>query len=240
MTRFLAALCLLLSASLQAAPALHDDLPLSYLEHTGTTQEKPPLVIFLHGYGSNELDLFGLKDLLPQQYTYLSVRAPLTLGPGRYQWFRAHNEDTDYNGDTGDLKRSQQRLADFVAKATAKYQTDPNRVVVVGFSQGAMMSYELALREPALVRGIAALSGKILPVVRTEVSTSPALQALAVFIGHGTADQRVQYWGATQAVSFLAPLKITPQVHSYPGMGHSISETEVIDLRLWLQKLLGA
>ena len=61
-------------------------------------------------------------------------------------------------------------IKDFVGQATAKYHTQPDRVFLVGFSQGAIMSYEVALRDPQLVRGIAALSGSVLPVLKAQVA----------------------------------------------------------------------
>ncbi len=139
------------------------------MEQANPDSREQPLVIFLHGYGSNEQDLFGIKDELPSEYNYLSVRAPMVMQEGSYQWFRKKGEGA-YNGETDDLKSSGQVLLDFVAQAAKKYHTQPHKVFLVGFSQGAIMSYEVALRHPEAVGGIAALSGRILPVlqVRTE------------------------------------------------------------------------
>jgi phospholipase/carboxylesterase len=236
MLKFLALLTLLASATVHAQPPLQTDLPLKYLEQTNADTQNQPLVIFLHGYGSNEQDLFGIKDDLPASYTYLSVRAPMTLEEGSYQWFRKKGEGA-YNGETDDLKTSGQVLQDFIAQAAKKYHTEPDKVVLVGFSQGAIMSYEVALRHPEAVGAIAALSGRILPVLKSALKPDEKRQALAIFIGHGKEDKRLPYKDGTEANSLLQSISLTPEFHGYEGLGHSISAAEVEDLNAWLQRL---
>ena len=236
MLKFLALLTLLASATVHAQPPLQTDLPLKYLEQTNADTQNQPLVIFLHGYGSNEQDLFGIKDDLPASYTYLSVRAPMTMEEGSYQWFRKKGEGA-YNGETDDLKTSGQVLQDFIAQAAKKYHTEPDKVVLVGFSQGAIMSYEVALRHPEAVGAIAALSGRILPVLKSALKPDEKRQALAIFIGHGKEDNRLPYKDGTEANSLLQSISLTPEFHGYEGLGHSISAAEVEDLNAWLQRL---
>ncbi|NVZ66008.1 dienelactone hydrolase family protein [Pseudomonas gingeri] len=233
------ALALLLTCSLaQAQPALLADMPLTYLEQANPDTHDQPLVIFLHGYGSNEEDLFGIKDDLPANYTVLSVRGRLELDLGSYQWFHKRTDVAQYDGNSEDLKLSAEAVTDFIRRVTEKYHTQPDKVFLVGFSQGAMMTYEVALRHPEVLRGIAALSGRVLPVVRTQVGSASSYRPLSVFIGHGTADPQVPYAGATDALAFLKGLSIEPQFHSYPGVGHTISGPEVKDLANWISASL--
>ncbi|WDU65477.1 alpha/beta fold hydrolase [Pseudomonas poae] len=228
----------LVAGAAHADETLHSDLPLAYLEQTQGDARNEPLVIFLHGFGSNEQDLFGIKDALPSTWTYLSARAPMPVDPHGYRWFTKTPGNGDYNGETADLQRSARLIKDFVTQATAKYHTQPDRVFLVGFSQGAIMSYEVGLREPGLVRGIAALSGSVLPVLKAELKPDERLKKLAIFIGHGTLDQALPYASATRANEVLSGLGLTPELHGYPGMNHTISEAEVQDLKAWLEKSL--
>jgi len=228
----------LVAGAAQADTSLHTDLPLSYLEQTQGDARNQPLVIFLHGFGSNEEDLFGIKDALPSTWTYLSARAPMPVDPHGFRWFTKTPGDGEYNGETADLQRSATLLEDFVTQATAKYHTQSDRVFLVGFSQGAIMSYEVGLRKPALVRGIAALSGSVLPVLKAELKPDERLKQLAIFIGHGTLDQALPYTSATRANEVLTGLGLTPEFHGYAGMPHTISEAEVQDLKAWLEKSL--
>ncbi|MCF5721810.1 alpha/beta hydrolase [Pseudomonas syringae] len=233
------ALALTLIASVaHADETLHTDLALSYLEQTQGDARNEPLVIFLHGFGSNEQDLFGIKDALPPSWTYLSVRAPMPVGPNGYRWFTKTTGEDEYNGETADLQRSARLIEDFVTQATAKYHTQSHRVFLVGFSQGAIMSYEVGLRKPALVRGIAALSGSVLPVLKAELKADASREELAIFIGHGTLDQALPYVSATRANDVLLGLGLKPAFHGYPGMPHTVSEAEVQDLKAWLEKSL--
>ncbi|CAI8917407.1 phospholipase/carboxylesterase [Pseudomonas sp. IT-P171] len=236
MLKVLALLTLLASAAVHAQTPLHTDLPLKYLAQANPESVNQPLVIFLHGYGSNEQDLFGIKDELPAQYNFLSVRAPMVMEEGSYQWFRKKGEGA-YNGETDDLKASGQVLLDFISQAAKKYHTEPNKVFLVGFSQGAIMSYEVALRHPEAVGGIAALSGRILPVLKSALKPDEKRQKLAIFIGHGTADKRLPFNDGTEADSLLQSLSLKLEFHAYPGVGHSISATEMQDLSAWLQRL---
>ncbi|WP_439862508.1 alpha/beta hydrolase [Pseudomonas antarctica] len=228
----------LLAGAAHADSSLHTDLPLSYLEQTQSDARNQPLVIFLHGFGSNEEDLFGIKDSLPSTWTYLSARAPMPVAPSGYRWFAKKAGEGDYNGETADLQRSAKLIEAFVTQATAKYHTQSDRVFLVGFSQGAIMSYEVGLRQPALVRGIAALSGSILPVLKAELKPRASLDQLAIFIGHGTSDQALPYASATRANEVLTGLGLKPEFHGYPGMPHTVSDAEVQDLKAWLEKSL--
>jgi phospholipase/carboxylesterase len=233
------ALALTLMASIAHADSeLHTDLPLAYLEQTQGDARNEPLVIFLHGFGSNEEDLFGIKDALPSTWTYLSARAPTPVQPNGFRWFTKTPGDGDYDGVTADLHSSAQLIKDFVGQATAKYHTQPDRVFLVGFSQGAIMAYEVALRDPQLVRGIAALSGSVLPVLKAELKPDERLNTLAIFIGHGTLDQALPYASATRANEVLVGLGLKPEFHGYPGMNHTVSEAEVQDLKAWLETSL--
>lgn len=236
MLKILALLTLLASTVVHAQTPLQTDLPLKYLEQANADSNHQPLVIFLHGYGSNEQDLFDIKDDLPASYTYLSVRAPLVMEAGSYQWFRKKGEGA-YNGETDDLKSSGQLLLDFVAQAAKKYHTEPEKVFLVGFSQGAIMSYEVGLRHPEALGGIAALSGRILPVLKSELVPDEKRQSLAIFIGHGEQDKRLPYSDGTEANSLLQSVSLEPEFHGYPGVGHNISADEIQDLSAWLQRL---
>ena len=228
----------LVVGSAHAEATLHTDLPLSYLEQTQGEARNEPLVIFLHGFGSDEQDLFGLKDALPSTWTYLSARAPMPVEPSGYRWFAKKPGDGDYDGETADLQRSAQLIEEFVTQATAKYHTQADRVFLVGFSQGAIMSYEVGLRKPALVRGIAALSGSVLPVLKAELKPDASLDRLAIFIGHGTLDQALPYASASRANEVLLGLGLKPAFHGYVGMPHTVSEAEIQDLKAWLENSL--
>ncbi|MFY1663820.1 alpha/beta hydrolase [Pseudomonas sp. Pseu.R1] len=238
MMKFFAALLCVFTGFARAEPALLTDLALPYLAAAPADSKDKPLIIFLHGYGSDEGDLFGIKDELPKDATYLSVRAPLEVDGGGYKWFTQDTDQAEYEGVTSDVDKSTDLLRTFIEQATEKYATQPNKVILVGFSQGAMMSYQIGLQHPELVRGIAPLSGKILASLNAKLKAEDRRKALKVFIGHGEADNRVPFTGATEARTVLENLLISPEFHSYAGAGHTITSDEVRDLKRWVEAQL--
>lgn len=216
---------------------LHIDLPLKYIVQAPADPRNKPLVIFLHGFTRNEEDLFHLKKDFHPDFTYISVRAPLPIYSG-HQWFSLQMPSGGLAQVGQEIKDSSKLLADFVKAAAQKYQTDTEKVFLVGFSQGAMMSYELALRRPTVVRGIAALSGAMLPIVQNQMTPGRDLKNLAVFIGHGTEDNRIPLDSASAANSTLSKTSITPTFHSYEGLGHTINHKELADINAWIKHTL--
>ena len=220
-------LCILCTG-VRAQSSLQRDLPLKYLVQTpAISSPHPPVIILMHGYGSNEEDLFDLKDKLPKNFLVVSVRAPLKLARDAYQWYRKETINAD-------LKNSATAVKSFIAAIVAKYHADASRVYLSGFSQGGMMSYEVGLNAPELLKGIAPLSGMIIESMKPQMPPSAALKKLRIFVGHGDADNRIQYSEAVEAVTYLKKLQLSPEFHTYKGMQHSISEEELKDLVRWL------
>ena len=235
MKNFSALFLFLLSLSLSAQ--LQSGLSLSYLVREPSVKtEKTPVVILLHGYGSNEADLFGLHSQLPAHFLVISARAPIALSENSFQWFRMETVNGVMQGNSQDLKSSSEKIKAFIKEVTASYKADPKQVYLCGFSQGGTMCYEVGLSSPGLLKGIAPLSGKIFESLKPQVKPTPALKALSIFIGHGDADTRVAYNYATEAESYLKKLGLEPALHTYKGLPHSISQAELKDLRLWLEK----
>lgn len=217
---------------------LHTDLSLKYLSQHAVDTANKPMIIFLHGYGSNEEDLFELKNEFLSDYTYLSVRAPMELYQGSYQWFTLQAPLASSQDAQQQVKDHAILLQKFIAEAVIKYKTSAQKVLLIGFSQGAIMSYELAIKNPSAVKGIIALSGRISPLLLPEITPGMDLGKLAVFIGHGTKDDRIHVRDAVSANDVLSKTSITPEYHEYPGLGHSINMTELADIKAWILKTL--
>ncbi|MBX2907920.1 MAG: dienelactone hydrolase family protein [Taibaiella sp.] len=222
---------------LGASAQLQTDLSLKYLvQQPGKASAHPPVIILLHGYGSNEEDLFGLRVALPANYLIASVRAPLKADVGGYQWFEREIVNGKYTGKKEHLDQSRKTILKFIGEFTKKYRADPSSVYLAGFSQGAMMSYEAGLTSPANIKGIAVLSGKmpesLIPLINTK---DPALKRLRIFISHGTADSRLPFSDGFAAKEQLVKMGFTPEFHSYQGMDHSITNEVMTDLLKWLK-----
>src|SRR4051794_33373186 len=99
----------------------------------------PPLLILLHGVGSNEHDLFGLAPYLDPRFLIVSARAPYVMMPGMYAWFEIGWVGTEIVVDPQQAEASRKLIGEFVQEAAAAYGADPGRVYLLGFSQGAIM-----------------------------------------------------------------------------------------------------
>lgn len=216
------------------------DLSLPYLlREANTNAPRPPLAILLHGYGSNEKDLFALSEDLPEEFLVLSVRAPFPHPTTGYAWF-----GLDFSGgvpvrDKAETEKSRSILIEFIRAAVRKFDADPERVFVVGFSQGAMMGLSLLLTTPDLLRGVAALSGRIFESIIPFALTQIELCDRSVFIGHGTEDDLVPVLRAREAKKFLLSRGVHVDYHEYPA-SHGVHPDEVDDLSRWMKKAANA
>jgi phospholipase/carboxylesterase len=228
---------LFLTATTTAQPVLHEDLALKYLvQLPAQASAHPPVIILLHGYGSDEKDLFELRNFFPKNYIIISARAPYKLQEGGYQWYTPAQQNGIHDGSPTDLAASRKLIEEFIPQITAQYHAYPKEIYLMGFSQGAMMSYEVGLTAPATLRGIGVLSGTIYPSLKPLVKKSPALKQLRIFISHGTVDERVPFKDGEASAAYLKTLGLSPDFHKYAGMGHNISKDVLFDLVNWLKK----
>ena len=124
--------------------------------------ENPPVLILLHGYGSNEEDLFSFAEELPKELLIISAQAPYEMGYGGYAWYAINFDNV--NGKFSDLKQAKtsiDAIASFIEEIKVKYNTKPNKTFLLGFSQGAILSYSLSFIYPNKVNHVIALSGYI-------------------------------------------------------------------------------
>lgn len=193
---------------------------------------KAPLLIMLHGFGSNEQDLMGLEKHLPSQFTIIAVRAPIALSKGSYAWYHLDLSTGKPVYDAKEAEHARQMILSFIDELKITYNA--SEVLLLGFSQGAIMSYSLALAQPQKVKGIIALSGRMLSEIDEYLAPAEQLKKLKIFIGHGTSDQVLPFYNGEAA--FLKCKNLGTQVvFKEYKMGHEISFAEVTDIQQWLK-----
>jgi phospholipase/carboxylesterase len=220
-----------------------DALPLVYLEY-GPRQpaaegKKSPLILLLHGVGANERDLFPLAPELDPRLLALALRAPLTRGPNSYAWFTVAFLPTGFKIAPEQLDASRQRVVEFIHAAVARYDADPERVYLLGFSQGAITSLTVALTEPEPLAGVIALSGRIPPEAEPWIVAPERTAGLPVFLAHGRRDSVIPYEWAERARPLLERQRVALEYHAY-DMGHQIAAQTLADLAAWLTAHLDA
>ena len=188
-------------------------------------------LLLLHGTGGDEDNLISLGRMLAPGAPLLSPRGKVNEG-GALRFFRRIREGVF---DQEDLKLRTEELAKFIEAAAESYSLDKERIVAVGFSNGANIAASLLLRRPGLLKGAVLLS----PMVPFEPNPLPTLAGTAVFIGAGRADTMVPAKQTEQLAQLLKQAGADVQVHWEDG-GHAIAPSEIKAAQSWLaERMLG-
>lgn len=198
--------------------------------------EKNPLILLLHGYGSNEEDLFSFASELPEEYYVISARAPYDLQYGSYAWY-AINFDGNQNKFSDHVQAAESRdlIANFIDEIIANYPIDAHNVTLLGFSQGTILSYAVALSYPEKVQRVVALSGYLNEEIIVDHYKENDFSNLKMFVSHGTVDQVVPLGWGNKAPGILNALHIPNEYKEYP-VGHGVHPQNFADLKNWLEK----
>jgi len=199
-------------------------------------KDKNPLLLLIHGYGSNEEDLFGFAAQLPDEYYIISVRAPYTLPGYGFAWY-AINFDADMNKFTDDIQAQQSRdmIATFINEVVTAYPIDKDNVTLVGFSQGAILSYGVSLTYPEKISRVLALSGYLHRELVGEHLDTEKVRHIKYFVSHGIVDQVIPVEWARKAPEFLKTLGLDVEYHEY-NVGHGVAPQNFYDLLAFLNK----
>jgi phospholipase/carboxylesterase len=203
---------------------------LTYRARPAAGEPEGALVLF-HGRGADEHDLFPLLDYLDPERRLLGLtpRGPLALPPGGSHWYAVR--EVGYP-DPGTFFATYERVATWLDRL----ELDPARTVLGGFSQGAVMSYALALGEgrprPA---AIVALSGFIPTVDGFSLDLNPPLPPVA--IGHGTFDPVISVEWGRRARATLGKASAEVLYREYP-LPHAIDPRFLAELAPWLARRL--
>src|SRR5690349_4376595 len=95
--------------------------------------EKPPMLILLHGVGSNEKDLFSFADQLPGKFVVVSARAPITLGGDSYAWFQVNLSTGKRIINAEQAESSRKKIIDFIGELKKEITFDEKNVFLCGF-----------------------------------------------------------------------------------------------------------
>lgn len=195
---------------------------------------KTPVIILLHGVGSNEKDLFSLANRLPDHFLVISARAPIRLGENSFAWYQVDFSTGKPVFNVEQQENSRAILIRFIDQIKQQYKVNGD-VYLGGFSQGAIMSYSVGLSRPDLVDGIAVMSGRLLEETKPLVAAKDKLQALKIFISHGVNDPVLTIEYARNSVAYLKTLNLKPTYKEYPAV-HTINNDMLLDLVKWLKE----
>jgi phospholipase/carboxylesterase len=230
------AVCLftLLSTLLFSCSAQQSMLPQHLYKKGDNSTGAAPLVILLHGYGSNAEDLFGLANSFPANTHVVAFNGLFKLDSDAYSWFQFEvGSDGIRTIDESQELQSRKAIESWIPLLIEETGADPNRVFLFGFSQGAIMSASVLTDQPALLKGIIALSGRYLPSSHALKKDPSSYVGKKAFVGHGFEDQVLPYSNGEQLKEALNNLNVPVAFKTYYGMGHSISQDEMKDVVNW-------
>lgn len=195
----------------------------------GSSDPAAPLVVLLHGRGSNERDILGLADRLPAGPAYAAVRAPIAEGGG-YAWFA--------NRGTG------RPVAESLSATMAWFRTwldavapEGRPVVLVGFSGGAAFAGGLLLSDPQRFAGTAILYGT-LPFDAGVPVTPARLSGVPVFVAHGDQDRVIPPELLQRTWQYLLTDSAARTYARRDPGGHGITGQTLAELSDWIHDLL--
>jgi phospholipase/carboxylesterase len=185
-----------------------------------------PLLVVMHGRGSNEEDLFALE--LPPTFVIASLRAPIAE-MGGWSWWEPAGPVGDPTAEDVDLS------AAAVSRWLDALPFSPSNVGTLGFSQGGAMATHLLRRDVARIAFAVNLAGFVVSGEQ-EGDAALAVSRPPVFWGRGAADELFlgQMAGLVTRTEPWLAAHATAETHMYPGLGHSISRDELDDVNLFL------
>lgn len=216
---------------------MKENLSLEYIVREPLVKsDKAPLLIMLHGYGSDENDLFSFAQELPEELFIVSAKAPYPMQPYGNAWYAIHwdNNDGKFSDDKQAIE-SRDKIANFIDEVISAYSVDADNVTLLGFSQGSILSYAVALSYPEKVKNVIALSGYVNQGILKEGFEKNDFSKLAFYCSHGSQDQVIPVQWARLNKPFLDKLKIENTYSEFP-VGHGVAPQNFYEFRTWLKE----
>ena len=189
----------------------------------------------LHGYGSNYNDLISLSDFFGDDYLYISIQANLSLDINSYCWWSLHfDKDHTLKSDFDQAKYSVENLNKFIQKEIiTKYNFNKKNIVLLGFSQGAMLAYALSLNFYDMYKKVIALSGKIQEEIIKPVSDDK-YKDHKFYCSHGIFDQTIPITYARKASDWFEKNKINYNYQEFDSQ-HNLCMENIEAVKNWLK-----
>jgi phospholipase/carboxylesterase len=195
-----------------------------------------PTILALHGWGASAQDLLGLAPYLHGGEALVvcpegPVAFEIQQGYLGHGWFPIR---TGRPPDPSEFARGAALLRGFLDELPKHYPVNPRKLVVLGFSQGGVMGYDLVLREPERFAGLVALSSWLPPELVASVARRPELAQLPVFVAHGSEDPMLPVAMGQASRDSLLQLGVPATYREYP-MGHEVRPELLRDVVEWLE-----
>ena len=212
------------------------ELPLDNLIRKSENNNTPSQsIFFLHGFGSNMQDLFGLSPLFNQNWTCVSLQASIPVQYNGWAWAELDFQNIGKLPKPDQMKIHQEKAFESIEHCIKKLDLDPNRINLLGFSQGASLSIYSGLKNPNSFNSVVALSG-FFPVKEISLEVDrEAVRGLELFMGHGRLDPVVPIGLGHDTKNGLIDIGVNPNYNEYDSE-HTISNECLNDILKWLEE----
>lgn len=198
--------------------------------------ENSPAIIMLHGFGSDENDLFSFATELPDHYHIISLKAPIPMQPYGNAWYNIYFDSSD--GKFSDIPQaiaSRDLVAKCIDEISEKYNIKYQNITLLGFSQGTILSFAIALNYPEKLTRVVGLSGYINEELLKDGYKENNFSNLKVYSSHGSVDQVLPVEWARKTEPFLSQLNIPCMYSEFP-VGHGVAPQNFYELKKWLEE----
>ena len=200
-----------------------------FIPSEGSKDQNSVTLLLLHGTGGDETDLIPIARML--DITNASILSPRgkVIENGMPRYFRRLSEGIF---DIEDLKFRTNELAEFVQNASKTYALNLNRIVAIGYSNGANIAASMLLLRPEI------LSNAILfrPMIPLVPNTLPKLSSKRVLISAGSHDPIVDSYQTKDLFDLLEKVGAKVSIQ-WQNSGHELTQRDIVAARKWLSLL---
>ena len=213
------------------------DLPLKNLVHKAEISNKnTPSIFFLHGFGSNMQDLFGLTPFFGSNWNCISLQASIPIQHNGWGWAELDPLNIRKLPNPDQIKMHYQKVIESIDETVDVLNLDRSSVNLLGFSQGASLSIYCGLNSPERFNTITALCGYV-PEDNIRLQIDTAIERnIDIFMGNGTSDQLISIAIAHASRDYLNSLDGVNTDYKEYESEHTISNDCLNDVVDWLGK----
>jgi phospholipase/carboxylesterase len=217
----------------------HEDLSLRYVLNVPSGRpygDEMPMVIVMHGRGADAFDLADIADMIDTEdgCRFVFPNAPKAFEPSRgmtfgWSWFDG------WPPQGSSFAESRELMLGFLREITKRFPTPDGKVILAGFSQGALMALDVGFRTETALCGIIAMSGAIF---EQDLPDLKARKEQKVLLIHGTGDDVIPVLAARRTRRVLEDHGLKPAYHEFP-MGHHVTPESMAVVREFIRSCLG-